>query len=241
MTPKEHYQKYLGNFYSWMSGDFNARTLEQQQFFLQRQILPDANVLAFDLGAGHGIQALPLARLGFKVKAVDYTAQLLSELNQNKGQYQIELLEDDILHFLRNTNEKAGLIVCMGDTITHLASIAEIRDAVVEVHRLLSNHGKFVVSFRDLTGELTGTSRFIPVRSSEQKILTCFLEYFPDHVTVHDILYEKNDGEWQQKVSSYPKVRIGEQEVRNILESAGFRISSSETVRGMCYIVAEKC
>ena len=240
MTPKEHYQKYLGNFYSWMCGDFNVKTLEQQKFFLQRQILPVANALAFDLGSGHGIQALPLARLGFKVKAVDFNAHLLSELNQNKGQYNIELVEDEILNFLRNTNEKPDLIVCMGDTITHLTSLAEISDTVAEVYRLLSNQGKFIISFRDLTSELAGTGRFIPVRSDDQRILTCFLEYFPEHVMVHDIVYEKNNGDWQQKVSSYPKVRLAEGRFGQMLESAGFRISSAETINGMCHIVAEK-
>ena len=240
MTPKEHYQNYLQNFYSWMSGDFNARTFEQQQFFLQRQILPDGNARAFDLGSGHGIQALPLARLGFEVKAVDFNAHLLSELNQNKGQHKIDVVHDDILNFLRHTNEKAGLIVCMGDTITHLASIAVIRDTIAEIHHHLSNRGKFITSFRDLTRELTGASRFIPVKNDDHRILTCFLEYFTEHVMVHDILHEKNNGEWQQNVSAYPKVRIGEGEFRQIMESTGFRISSAETIRGMCYIIAVK-
>ena len=46
------------------------------------------------------------------------------------------------------------------------------------------------------------------VKNDDSRILTCFLEYFPHHVMVHDILYEKQGGKWIQKVGSYPKLRL---------------------------------
>jgi len=40
------------------------------------------------------------------------------------------------------------------------------------------------LSFRDLTPDLTGLNRFIPVRSDPDRIMTCFLEYEPETVIV---------------------------------------------------------
>ena len=53
-----------------------------------------------------------------------------------------------------------------------------------------------------------GNSRFIPVKSDENRIFTCFLEYTTNYVTVSDLLYEKEQTGWKQKVRSYNKVRI---------------------------------
>lgn len=48
-----------------------------------------------------------------------------------------------------------------------------------------------LLSFRDYSVPLQDEKRFIPVRSDEGRILTCFLEYSEDSVLVHDILHER--------------------------------------------------
>jgi hypothetical protein len=41
---------------------------------------------------------------------------------------------------------------------------------------------------------LIGEQRLIPVRNDETRILTCFLEYEPEAVLVHDILHGAHVG-----------------------------------------------
>jgi 2-polyprenyl-3-methyl-5-hydroxy-6-metoxy-1,4-benzoquinol methylase len=103
-----------------MTGDFTEKQSEQQSFFSSHSILPRFNALAFDLGAGHGLQSVSLAKLGFTVTAVDFNPQLLQELERNRKALSIQIVQDDFLHFLETTRVKAELIVCMGDTLTHL-------------------------------------------------------------------------------------------------------------------------
>ena len=128
----------------------------------------------------------------------------------------------------------------MGDTLTHLQSITAIKILFQKTYELLELGGKFIISFRDLTKELDGTSRFLPVKSDDKRILTCFLEYFFDYVMVNDLLHEKENGKWIQKISAYKKIRISECEVISILESCGFLIESSETINRMIHIVSGK-
>jgi hypothetical protein len=54
--------------------------------------------------------------------------------------------------------------------------------------------------FRDYAKPLQGDVRFIHVKSDEERILTCVLEYEESFVRVTDLLYEKTDGTWTQKV-----------------------------------------
>ncbi len=135
--------------------------------------------------------------------------------------------------------ERADLMLCMGDTLTHLESAA----AVVESSRLVAPHlaatGRFVATFRDYTRLPSGDARFIPVRAEEKRILTCFLEESGDHVRVHDLLHERTAAAWATRVSSYRKLRPAPETVRRTFESAGLRARIEPGPRGMVRRVAD--
>jgi 2-polyprenyl-3-methyl-5-hydroxy-6-metoxy-1,4-benzoquinol methylase len=236
---KDHYDRHLGNLYSWMTGDFANKQAEQQQILADNGVVPTATKIAVDLGAAHGLQAVSLARLGFHVIAVDFNKQLLVELEENRKQLPIKIIECDIRDYFTRQNQKVDVIVCMGDTLTHLDSTM----AVAQLIRSSSNHlvagGKLVLSFRDLSQNMEGTQRFIPVRSDDARILTCFLEYFKDYVMVYDILQERVDGSWIQKISAYPKLKLNEAIVSSLLAENNMRLVKSFTINRMLYMIAE--
>jgi 2-polyprenyl-3-methyl-5-hydroxy-6-metoxy-1,4-benzoquinol methylase len=159
MKPKDHYDNHLGNFYSWMVGNFEEKQKEQQNYFAKLSLAAKNYKIAFDLGAGHGLQSISLAHLGYDVRAVDFSKRLLDELNIRKQLLNIKTINDDMLTFLKRTSEKAELIVCMGDTLTHLESIDAVADLVTEISKHLAPDGQVVLSFRDLTQELRDEQR----------------------------------------------------------------------------------
>lgn len=240
MKTKDHYDNHLGKVYSWMIGDYESRTNEQYSFFKSHDIFPKGKRGAVDLGCGNGIQSIALARLGFDVIAIDFNNTLLSELHDHKDEYSIKTLELDMMDFQEKVVNPVEIITCMGDTISHLSSVKDIHKIVRRMHSKLSALGKIVLSFRDYSTALYGETRFIPVKSDENRILTCFLEYHDGNVNVTDLLHEKENGKWVQKVSSYQKVRISEEQVKQILSSQGFSIDSCETINRLVYIVATK-
>ena len=103
MTVKDHYHHHLGKFYSWMTGDFAEKQQEQQKFFSDNEMKSSGNQIAFDLGSAHGLQTISLSNLGFYVKAVDFNRQLLDELAARSKDSDVEIIEDDILNFLKRT------------------------------------------------------------------------------------------------------------------------------------------
>jgi 2-polyprenyl-3-methyl-5-hydroxy-6-metoxy-1,4-benzoquinol methylase len=239
MNVKEHYDNHLGNFYSWMAGDFDTKLSEQQQFFQRSRIAPLKTKIAIDLGCAHGIQAISLAKLGFKVEAVDFNLQLTEELRENKGELEIQIHSVELLAFMKEFQGNVDVVTCMGDTITHLdrASLYNLMDIVRD--KLIPG-GKLIVSFRDLRHELRNEQRFFIVRSDEHRIHTCFIEYFPDHVKVYDILNTFEKGCWEQTVSWYPKLRIDEKEVESLLSKNLLSVVHVEKFGGMISLIAEK-
>ncbi len=240
MTAKQHYDNHLGYFYSWMLGDFETKCHEQQTFFIHHHITPKSSKIAFDLGCGNGIQSIALARLGFSMTALDFNKTLLHELQERKGASHIEIIESDLLNFKKYVSSQPELITCMGDTITHLPNKESVEQLIREGAEILSLDGKLIISFRDLNHELTATQRFLPVRVDENRIHTCFLEYFPEHVMVHDILHEKLDGQWQMKISAYPKLKLSINWFEEVFKRNNMTICSSETINRMIHLVVQK-
>lgn len=198
--------------------------------------------LAVDLGAGPGFQSMALAELGFRrVIAIDTSARLLGELRSNVGDRPVQAIQDDMMNLAQHVAaDSADAVVCMGDTLTHLLRHSQVPELFAAVHRALRPGGRFILSYRDLSSELHGLDRFIPVRNSENRIMTCFLEFGADTVLVHDLIQVRNGAEWQLLKSCYPKLRLSADGVRRQLHDAGFTLHARKIDRGMVVLAADK-
>lgn len=235
----DHYARHLGPVYAWMAGGIDAAT-DRGATELNALDLPASNGRpVVDLGAGFGMHAIPLARAGYPVIAMDSCAALLDELRARKGNLPIDIVMDDLLAFSNHLQESPQAILCMGDTLTHLDSEESVRQLCSEAASALHVDGYFVISFRDYSSELAAEQRFIPVRSDENRILTCFLEYTDTHVTVHDLLHEREAAGWKLRVSSYRKLRIAPEWMIRTLESFGFIVRRESGLAGMIRLVAQ--
>jgi SAM-dependent methyltransferase len=240
-TVTDHYESLLADHYSWMYG-VSALAKAAEQLELLRHLKVAHGELAVDLGAGSGFQSMALADLGFKrVLAIDTSAKLLKELQSNSGNRHIVAIQDDMMNVAHHVAPgTADTIVCMGDTLTHLSARELVSQLFAAVLRALRENGRFVLTFRDLSSELRGTDRFILVRSAADKIMTCFLEFGPGVVMVHDLIHIHEAGTWRLLKSCYPKLRLSADEIRHELEKVGFKIYAQETVRGMSVLAAQK-
>jgi SAM-dependent methyltransferase len=243
---EEHYANLLAPIYTWMVGGAEA-AFALGQADLQAAGLTDLDhpkksaQLAIDLGAGFGMHAVPLARNGWQVLAIDSSQALLSELESYAQVLQMNTKCDDLLSFRKHlgAGQRAELILCMGDTLTHLKSLGDVKSLAQAVAATLAPQGQFIATFRDYSKLPAGQARFIPVRSDDQRILTCFLEEHADHVEVHDVLHEKLQGKWVMKVSSYRKLRLDSAQLIQCFEQVGLKAKVEPALRGMLRLVAQ--
>jgi 2-polyprenyl-3-methyl-5-hydroxy-6-metoxy-1,4-benzoquinol methylase len=241
MTVKEHYDNHLAGFYSWMLGNFDTAKNSFRDYCTENHISPETNATAIDLGAGNGIHTIALAESGYRVKAIDFNKKLLSELKSRIGKFPVKLIYDDIVNIKTIVKDQpVDLITCCGDTISHIETFRLLDNLFQDCYDSLKHEGRFVISFRDYSFELTDTQRFIPVKSDDNKILTCILDYFKDRVRVTDLLYEKEDNRWVQKVSSYHKLRVTSNSIIKKTQEIGFSLVNNTNVNGMIHLILQK-
>ena len=244
---QSHYEDLLADHYDWMFGTSLERKVAEQQVLLEEIAGRAGNdSLAVDLGCGSGFQSLALSKLGYRVLALDTSHKLLATLTARIAQiesHHIEIRHADI----RNLNDfvapgKASLVVCMGDTLTHLSNRQEVVELLHSVARALKPQGLFVATYRDLSRtELQGLDRFVPVRGDDGRAMICFLEYgSPETVVVNDLIYLRDGaGLWSLHKSSYQKLRLSSEWVRGRIEAAGLSIVG-QGAAGMVTLAAVK-
>jgi hypothetical protein len=166
---------------------------------------------------------------------------LLGQLAASIQGSQVTVRRGDLLAFpdYLPVGARPDLILCMGDTLTHLES----PDDLVALSRAVATHlspgGRFVATFRDYSRLPSGEARFIPVRADEHRILTCFLEEHDDYVQVYDLLHERTDDGWTSKVSSYRKLRLAPERVRHAFSTAGLSVTIEPGLSGLLRLVAD--
>ena len=239
-TVREHYDCHLGPIYLWSVGGAEAAFAFARSELKALHLPAGPNVRILDLGAGFGAHAIPLALDGTQVTAVDVSAELLESLRGHAAGLPVQTVPTDLLEFLRGNHEEYDAILCMGDTLTHLANADEVDALLGLARKSLVPGGKLILTFRDYTQGLSGEQRFIPVRADETRILTCFLEYQEQTVSVHDIVHEKTLTGWHMTVSAYRKLRLSPLLLLDALQRHGFDARREEGLRGMVRIVAAR-
>jgi hypothetical protein len=237
-TVKAHYEQVLSKVYSWMCGGLEINIEKNSAFFREHMIRPRHSARAVDLGAGCGFQSIPLAQAGFSVTAIDSDERLLAELKEHANGLQVTIVQDDLMRCSQYIETPVELVVCMTDTLLHLPSKESVCALFKTVSTLLEPEGIFVITFRDLSSELSELDRFIPVKSDADTIFTCFLEYEEETVKVHDLVYTRNNAGWDLHKSFYRKLRLSQTWVETQLKKAGFSRIDSTITHGCLTIIA---
>jgi len=233
MDALSHYQQLLAPVYTWMSGDFETQVDRFQSTLASQNLLPQDVGAAMDLGAGHGIQSVAMARAGYRVIAMDFSEQLLQELKRNARELPIQAQLGDIRKFRNYPALPCELIVCAGDTLTHLGSVNEVEQLIVDIAATLVPGGSCLFSFRNYCRMLPEDQRVVPVREDAHRKMTCTLEYEGSKVQVTDTVEEKRDGHWETQTSTYTKLRLDPESVKHMLMACGMQVKMLPPERGM--------
>jgi 2-polyprenyl-3-methyl-5-hydroxy-6-metoxy-1,4-benzoquinol methylase len=130
-----------GSYYSRDTERFYERALAE----VVAQLGAPRGATIFDAGCGQGYHAVRLARLGYRVHAVDFSEHVLAVAKENIAKAgfaeAIELRRED-LTALTSGDESVRYILCWGV----LMHVPEIARAVAELSRVLEPGGVIAVS-----------------------------------------------------------------------------------------------
>jgi len=233
-----HYRDLLAEVYLWMVGDFaNALAGGRRDLAEWGIDAPRGRVL--DLGAGVGVHAIPLAEQGWEVVAVDASEPLLAQLRAREPR--VHTVHADLVDASDSVEGSFDLILCVGDTLTHLDSEARVERALNGAARRLAPGGSMVVRFRDyLSAPRSGAERFILVRADERRIMTCCLDHEGARVLVTDLLHERSDSGWSLRASSYRKLCLSQRQVAASLRLSGLQVEEPSANPAWIDVIATK-
>jgi SAM-dependent methyltransferase len=226
-----HYDALLADRYTWMMGGLDGCLSSARALLDAVGLTEEGSGAVLDLGAGAGYHARVLASRGFNVTAVDTSDTLLKELGEVCAGMPVRTLQTDLLDEAKfSEHGPYVLILCVGDTLTHLSSAKDIDSLVRMAARLLAPGGALLLQFREQPGDLTPQDSVIKMRAERDRIMQCVLHFAPERVWVTDIVHEWNGQAWITTKSTYPKLRVSTDALLEIATTAGLNIRFNDTL-----------
>lgn len=236
---KQHYDELLGSVYAWSVGT-SGDPVERGRRWLEAHGLLDATRY-LDLGAGFGAHVLPLLEAGKQVTAVDFSSELLAQLAEaSRGAPSLTLEEADLLGYLDACgNQTWDVILCLGDTLTHLDSTLAVKQLLAEAARHLAPEGRLALSYRDSSAfQAEGLARFIPVASDRTRVMHCLLEPIDaTYLRVTDIVTEVTVEGPRTRLGEYRKLRLARATLIDWASEVGLTLVSERVEQGMTSLV----
>ena len=238
-----HYDALLATRYTWMMGGLDGCLSSARALLDAVGLTDEGQGAVLDLGAGAGYHARVLAGRGFSVTAVDTSEALLKELGEVCAGFPVKTVQSDLLDEARFAElGPFMLILCVGDTLTHLSSFKDAERLIRMAARLLAPGGALLLQFREQPRELLPQESVITMRCERDRIMQCVLHFeacaaasaaagvAAERVWVTDIVHEWNGQAWLTTKSTYPKLRLSTDALLEVATSAGLNIRFNETL-----------
>jgi SAM-dependent methyltransferase len=224
-----HYDALLAERYTWMMGGASVCQSSARALLDATGITANPGDIALDLGAGGGYHARARAERGFEVIAVDTSAGMLQELGELCAGFGVTPLQVDLLDERAYSRYSPfALILCVGDTLSHLATHQDVNRLIEQCANLMNTGGKLVLQFREPPADMSPQNSVFTTRSERDRIMECVLHFWPDRVWVTDVVHEWSNGTWRSMRSTYPKLRLTVDEIIESARVAGLGVQLNE-------------
>lgn len=155
----------IAEFYPMFYKDWDIQ-LEREGLSLRSIFRKKGVVRVLDAACGAGTQAIPLAKLGFEVVAVDPSAGMLRKAQETAVEHGVlDKIQFERANFAELSEVVDGpfdAIVCKGNALPHLLTDDEIETTLLRFYELLRPGGVLVIGMRDFGMFLEHRPHFIP-------------------------------------------------------------------------------
>lgn len=207
----------LGRYY-----DVIFPTNEKQLMFLKALLPERGSVL--DVGCATGTYAIPLARLGYDVCAFDLDSPMVEMLvsKTENDENPPKALVYDMRRLPELNVGPFDLIYCIGNTLVHLGSLAEVNELVKACREKLKESGSVVIQTVNYDRVLAHKDLSLPLIDRQEGRMRFHRHYeLKDaEVVFHGQLEIEGQGKTEASTTLLP-VEAGD--LVRALEEAGFR------------------
>jgi 2-polyprenyl-3-methyl-5-hydroxy-6-metoxy-1,4-benzoquinol methylase len=180
---------------------------------LKELFIPNSRVL--DIGCGAGGYAIALSKLGYRLDAIDFDEKMIELAKKKHSSVHFEtkdMLEMEAFEWYQG-------IYCIGNTLVHLSSLAQIRLALANVFDALQSGGQFVLQIINYDRVLDSFVDHLPTIKANDFELIRNYEYTQGKILFNTIL-KTPEGIFENAV---PLVPIRQYELFQMMTEIGFK------------------
>lgn len=242
----------IAEYYTYFYRDWKTQ-LEREGLSLRAIFRNQGINRVLDASCGIGIQAIPLAKMGFQVVAADPSAGMLRKAHEVAEQHGVaDKIQFERADFLNLTDYVKGpfdAIVTKGNALPHLLTDDEIETAIHLFFDLLRPGGMLIIGMRDFGPFMEARPRFLPgfIHEIGEKgeLITFDIWEWEDGppVIAKQTLYivQSEDGKRYNTIKRWVDFRpLSTDEVKVVLLEAGFKGYEDRAERTDRVIIARK-
>ena len=173
-----------------------------------------------DVGAGTGKIAIPLAKEGYEVTALDLSKRMLAKLKEKAGDIKIGYKVSDIVNF--NIDKRFDVVVMLGNSVNETKNDEKVYKIFKKVRSLLNPGGIFVF---DLHCYLTRKKYFFNfwTKCGDSYLLTN--QYLSKKYSVlgEKIVLKLKSGLYKVSEVKFHQRRISKSTIKKLLKRAKFK------------------
>ena len=202
--------------------------LEQQTRAASR-----GSMRVLDAACGTGMHAIALAQRGMLSAGADLSAPMIERAQQNarEAAVDVDLRVGGFGQLAAVFADRAGrydALLCLGNSLPHLLSLAELQAALVDFANCLKPGGRLIVQNRNFDAVLVQRARWMEPQAYHEAerewLFLRFYDYEPDGLINFNIvtLRRESGQAWQQSVASTRLYPLRQAELEAALHAAGF-------------------
>ncbi len=181
-----------------------------------------------DAACGTGRHAVALAQRGYRVVGADLSAAMVERARQNAREAGVEVpfFQAGLGELARHLSGPFDAVLCLGHSLPHLLSAAEVEAALYDFAELLRPGGLLLLQNRNDERLLRQGQRFLPLSTyregDREWLFFRFLDLDPQRIVFHIVTFYRENGEWHYRVSRTVHRPIPREELETALRRAGF-------------------
>jgi len=187
-----------------------------------------------DAACGTGMHAIKLSQNRYKTAGADISNKMVEKArsNANKAALKVLFKKTGFMHLQEAfSGEKIfpfDVIICLGNSLPHLTSDAEIHKALQDFGACLKPGGLLILQNRNFDVVIAKRERWIAPQShregNKEWLFLRFYDFDPDGLITFNIirLSREDNSPWKQKLASVRLFPLVKEKLQILLKESGF-------------------
>ncbi len=222
--------KSAGDFYDELAADYDEMTKFKQRFERTKQLLEKWHSRfqfssALDVACGTGLHSCVLAQLGVKTTGADISLEMLKIARHNAAQrgVDVEWIHSSMQDLFEHSHKKFDVVFCLGNSLPHLLTKADIETAVTNFAALLNHNGIFVAQLLNYQRIMKNRDRIVNISKNGDQNIIRFYDFDQQLVQFNILTFQWIKDKAAHKLQSTVLFPYTKQDLVEVLLQQGFK------------------